>query len=120
MGWADRVKQSLRGAVDGSAEEAPSPRPTPVPSPAAESPGAPAELVDALLDQLVKISKGKLKREEVDPSGHIFDYGYVDSLSAVMLIAHVERSYGVQITDVEIVERFNTLDTIAARIHALR
>lgn len=117
MGWADRVKKSLLGAVeeDEAAVEAPA-----AVAAVPDAVAAPADLVDALRHQLVKISEGKVGYESIDPSGHIFDYGYVDSLSAVMFLAHIEHHYGVQISDVEIVEQYNTLDTIAARIHALQ
>ena len=74
------------------------------------------EIVEALRRELAEISDGKLTAEGIDPDGHLFDYGYVDSLSAVMFLAHVEDTWGVCIDDVELVERLNTLSAIARHV----
>jgi acyl carrier protein len=71
------------------------------------------ELIEALRASLAKISDGKLRPEAIDASVHVFDYGYVDSLSAVMFLAQIEDRYGVRIDDVDLVERYNTLAAIA-------
>jgi acyl carrier protein len=75
-------------------------------------------VVDDLRRQLVELSEGRLAPGEIDPSGHLLDHGYLDSLSAVMFLAHVSDRYGVQIEDVEFVEELNTLDAIATRLGA--
>jgi acyl carrier protein len=69
---------------------------------------------------LVELSEGKLSLDGIDPDRHLFDHGYVDSLSAVMLLAHIEESYGVPIEDVELVENLTSLNALAARIDAGR
>ena len=69
--------------------------------------------MEALRRELAEISDGKLTAEAIDPECHLFDYGYVDSLSAVMFLAHVEETWGVRIDDVDMVERLNTLSAIA-------
>ena len=86
---------------------------------AAEAP-ADAALLDALRQQLVEISEGKLQAAEIDAEGHLFDCGYVDSLSAVMFLAHLEERYGVRIEDVELVETYTTLEAIARHVQQSR
>lgn len=74
------------------------------------------EIVELLRRQLAEISDGKLTADAIDPTGHLFDYGYVDSLSAVMFLAHIEETWGVRIDDMELVERLNTLSAIAQHV----
>jgi acyl carrier protein len=81
--------------------------------------GAP-EIAEALRDELVRLSEGKLRAGDIDPSQHMFDCGYIDSLSAVMLIAHVEDRYGVLIEDVELIESLTTLEALAAHVERSR
>ena len=76
------------------------------------------EIVAGLKEQLAELSEGKLQASAIDGNGHLFDYGYVDSLSAVMFIAHIEERYGVQIEDMELIEMFTTLDAIARHVAA--
>jgi acyl carrier protein len=84
---------------------------------AAEAP-SPAEIRDELRRYLVEVSDGALSHDAIDPSAPLVDHGYVDSLSAVMFLAHVEERYGVRIEDVELVERITSLEAIAAHVHA--
>jgi acyl carrier protein len=77
-----------------------------------------SELVESLRNRLAAISDGKLNVSEIDASAHLFDYGYVDSLTAVTFLAHVEETYGVRIDDVELIESCPTVDGIADRILA--
>ena len=37
--------------------------------------------------------------EEFTADVHLFDYGYVDSVGATDLIAHIESTYGIQVTN---------------------
>ena len=53
-------------------------------------------IVEDLRARVVELSEGQLSRDAVDSSGHLFDYGYVDSLSAVMFLAQIEESCGVR------------------------
>jgi D-alanine--poly(phosphoribitol) ligase subunit 2 len=74
------------------------------------------QLVLALREELVEISDGELGLDEIDPQGHLFDFGYVDSLRAVMLLARIEERFGVEIEDMDLVENLTTVDAVAARI----
>jgi acyl carrier protein len=76
------------------------------------------ELVEALRGFLARLSDGKLAIAEIDPGAHLFDHGYVDSLSAVTFMAHVEEHYGVRLDDLDLVERFTSLDALAAHLAA--
>lgn len=76
------------------------------------------EIVAGLKQQLAELSEGKLQASAIDGNGHLFDYGYVDSLSAVMFIAHIEEQYGVQIEDMDLIEKYTTLDAIARHVAA--
>ncbi len=71
---------------------------------------------EALRDLLVELSENGLSVAEIDFAADIFDYGYVDSLTAVAFLARIEERYGVQIEDMDLVERLNTLDAIAAHL----
>jgi acyl carrier protein len=75
-----------------------------------------AEIVSELRAQLAELSDGKLTAEAIDPSAHIFDYGYADSLSAVTLLAQIEDRWGVRIDDVDLVEKYSTLEAIAEHV----
>ena len=74
------------------------------------------EIVSGLAQQLAELSEGKLVASAIDAKGHLFDYGYVDSLSAVMFLAHIEEKYGVHIEDMDLVEKYTTLDAVARHL----
>jgi acyl carrier protein len=74
------------------------------------------DLVSALQAEIAGLSEGKFRAEEIDPDGHLFDWGYVSSLSAVTFIAHVEERWGVVIEDIELLEELTTLNAVATRI----
>jgi len=74
-------------------------------------------VLDDLRRHLADLSEGKLSADAIDVSGHLFDYGYIDSLSAVMFLAHIEERWGVQIEDADLVEKYKTLQALAAHIH---
>lgn len=80
----------------------------------------PQGIAEALRRYLVELSEERLAYGQIDPDRHLFDHGYVDSLSAVMLLAHIEERWGVQIEDVELIESLTTVNALAARIHQAR
>jgi len=73
----------------------------------------PARIAAELRNELAELSEGKLTADAIDEGGHLFDYGYVDSLSAVTFLARIEDRYGVRIDDVDLVERLHTVRSIA-------
>jgi acyl carrier protein len=73
---------------------------------------------EALAQKLVDLSDGKLGTGDVDPAGHLVDHGYVDSLSAVSFLAWIEERYGVRIDDLEVIEKYWSLERIAEHLLA--
>lgn len=63
-------------------------------------------------------------RYEIEPDDdeftrdvHLFDYGYIDSIGATALIAHIEKTYGVQVTNQDLMlYPMNTVHEIATFI----
>ncbi|WP_159885492.1 acyl carrier protein [Paenibacillus puerhi] len=50
---------------------------------------------------------------------HLFDYGFIDSMGATALIAHIENTYGIQVTPQDLMlHPMNTVREIAAFIHS--
>jgi acyl carrier protein len=75
-----------------------------------------ADLVEELRKLLAELSQGRLVASELDAGANLFDFGYVDSLSGVMFLARIEEQWGVHIEDFDLVERFHTLDLVAAHL----
>jgi acyl carrier protein len=75
---------------------------------------------DELIDILVRAADGKFRRDEIDPTANLFDYGYVDSLTGVVFLAEIEGRFGVTMDDAEVVERLNTLDALAGHVARCR
>lgn len=71
-----------------------------------------------LCSLLGEVSEGKLAPGDIETSADMFDYGYLDSLSGVLFLALVEERWGVHIEDVDLVQRLNTLDAVAAHLCA--
>lgn len=65
---------------------------------------------------LARLSEGKVREDEIDPTANLFDFGYIDSLSGVSFIAEIESRYGVRIEDLDLLERLTTLDAITAHV----
>ncbi|MFM9330618.1 acyl carrier protein [Paenibacillus mesotrionivorans] len=63
-------------------------------------------------------------RYEIDPDDedfsqnvHLFDYGFIDSIGATALIAHIEKTYNLQVTNQDLMlYPLNTINEIAAFI----
>lgn len=56
--------------------------------------------------------------DDFGPDVHLFDYGFIDSIGATALIAHIEKTYGIQVTNQDLMlYPLNTIVEIAALIH---
>ena len=54
---------------------------------------------------------------EFDDDVHLFDYGYVDSFGAVKLGSYIKDTYGVEITDKDLVlQPLNTVREISTLV----
>jgi methoxymalonate biosynthesis acyl carrier protein len=52
--------------------------------------------------------------DDFDADVHLFDYGYIDSIGATALIAHIEKTYGIQVTNQDLMlYSMNTVREIA-------
>ena len=74
-----------------------------------------------VLEQLEAHIKSRYDIEEDDEDFtvdvHLFDYGYIDSFGATALIAHIEKTYGIQVTNQDLMMYpLNTVREIATFI----
>jgi len=59
--------------------------------------------------------------DDFTPDVHLFDYGYIDSIGATALIAHIEKTYGIQVTNQDLMlYPLNTVREISEFIHRKR
>ena len=79
--------------------------------------GSHLEVLDRLRSHVAALSEGKLSLDAIGPTAGILDYGYVDSLSAVSLLAFIEEQYGVSISEVDLVVRLPSLDALARHVY---
>ncbi len=117
MSWTSRLKRVVtkdevrtRATTDSKTRSLPPVAPVDAATLSVE------QLVDVLREDLVLISEEKLTGDEIDPEGHLFDFGYVDSLSAVVFLARIEERFGAKIEDVELLDSANSIRSIADRI----
>lgn len=75
-------------------------------------------IVDELRGIVVDLSEGALRPDDVDTTAPLFDFGYVDSLSAVELIERVRTRWGVEVSEVDLVGRCHTLGALAEFVAA--
>lgn len=78
--------------------------------------------MDTILEQLETHIRERYEiaddDDEFTPDVHLFDYGYIDSIGATALIAHIEATYGIQITNQDLMlYPLNTIKEIATLIH---
>lgn len=74
------------------------------------------QLVELLREDLVELAEGKLDPGEIEAEGHLFDYGYIDSLTGVSFLARIEERFRVVIEDIELLDDLTSLDAIAKRL----
>ena len=100
------------GTVEvGSAGESASPTP---------SSDSGDDILSALKTKISELSNGQLGEDDLDANAMLFDFGYVDSLSAVTLISFVDSQYGVAVTELDLVGAINNLQLLADHIHTQR
>ncbi len=56
--------------------------------------------------------------EEIDPRIHMYDAGYVTSITAADLLAHIEARYGVDISETKLIGPLQNLETLARHIQS--
>ncbi len=69
-------------------------------------------------------SRGAISADEIDPTLHLFDAGYVDSMNSLTLLDFIEKRYGIAVPEVDLVGGLSTLgalcDYVASRESAGR
>lgn len=116
--WTSRLKGALKR--DPGAAPAPDAAPAAAPAAAAPAPAKGGGDVTAELKQcLVRESDGKLRMDEIETGVHLFDFGYLDSLSAVAFLGFIEEQYGIAVSEVDLVGRLCTLDALSLHIKEL-
>ena len=79
--------------------------------------------MEQILQELEKHIRERYEIEDDDDDFgldvHLFDYGFIDSLGATALIAHIEKTYGIQVTNQDLMlYPLNTIREIASFIAA--
>ncbi|MDF2667831.1 MAG: hypothetical protein K0R67_137 [Paenibacillus sp.] len=74
--------------------------------------------MDTIMHELEQHIRTRYEVEEDDrdytPDVHLFDYGYIDSIGATALIAHIEKTYSLQVTNQDLMlYSLNTIREIA-------
>lgn len=72
-----------------------------------------ATIVNDLRLKVAELSEGRIASSAIDPSKPMLEYGYIDSLTAVMLLAHIEETWGIDIDETELLQTAPTLNGIA-------
>ena len=54
--------------------------------------------------------------EEIDPHVHIYDAGYVNSITGADLLVHIEDRYDLYIRETDLVGSLSSLDALARHI----
>ena len=65
-------------------------------------------------------SSRPLTPEAIDTTVHIYDAGYVDSMRGVDLLVHVETSFGLSLSEADLVSRLAQIDNLVDAIVAGR
>lgn len=96
-----------RSASDAAASDAPAVDPT--------------DLIAVLADLracMCRASSSSLTEDQIDASLHLYDAGYIDSLTGADLLVHVEARYGLVLDERDLVGKFSCLDALAGHIVA--
>ncbi len=88
-------------------------------APAEPSGPAPTDLEGIQADLrgcLARLSEGKLAPATIEPRSHMFDYGYLDSFRSAQLLAYIERRFGVQVPEMQLVGKLCTVEALGKHI----
>ena len=69
---------------------------------------------DILRDYIIEFAEVEPDDSDFDDDVHLFDYGYVDSLGATEIVLFLENTFGVKITQEDIIlYPMNTINEIS-------
>ncbi len=79
-----------------------------------------ATILNDLRSKVAALSEGRIAASAIDPSMPMLECGYIDSLTAVMLLAHIEETWEVEIDETELLQTAPTLQGIADLVEQRR
>ena len=119
------MKKFLRSIFKGTVPEAAEPELEASESPAAPSnssaPGSaidPGDVIADLKEFIQSTIPDPISLDEIDPMMHLYDAGYVTSISAADLLAHIDSKYGVDVSETQLIGRLQNLDALARHVVA--
>lgn len=78
-------------------------------------------IVDTIRDALIECLSWSIDKEAIDPDAALFGSGLaLDSLAALELIAHVERTFALRLPDAQMNTVLRTVNTLADCVQALK
>lgn len=79
--------------------------------------GTLAEVLTELTSQVCETMPDPREPEEIDVELHMYDAGYVTSITAADLLAHIDERYGLDISETKLIGPLQNLAALAAHIH---
>ncbi|MFC0211051.1 acyl carrier protein [Paenibacillus chartarius] len=77
------------------------------------------QLIHELEDHIRERYEIEEDDDDFDADVHLFDYGYIDSIGATALIAHIEKTYSITITQQDLMlHPMNTVREIATFVQS--
>lgn len=113
----ERLKRAF---ADDEAASAAAPAETERGAASASGNGVSGAILAHLRETVLELADGRLTSDDIDPQAHMLDYGYIDSLSAVTLIATIGEHYAVEVAEVDIVGRLSSLSALAEYVASER
>jgi len=72
-----------------------------------------ADVEKTLRGFFVERSGGSLTPDAIDPTVHVFEAGYVDSMNSLTLLDFIEQRFGVTVPEVDLVGPLSTVAALA-------
>jgi acyl carrier protein len=79
--------------------------------------GTLAEVLAELTTQVCETMPDRREPEEIDVELHMYDAGYVTSITAADLLAYIDERYGLDISETKLIGPLQNLAALAAHIH---
>ena len=119
MGIFDRIKRFMDGG-ERSDESLQRPTEPPETSTSKHAGGSgtfdSSDLLDRFKEKVAEYSTGQLTPDAIDPRASLFDFGYLDSLTAVTMISHIQSEYGVSVSEIDLTEELDHLQALVERV----
>lgn len=73
-----------------------------------------ADVESSLRGFISERSGGAIRPDAIDRRAHLFNTGYVDSMSSLSLLDFIEERYAVTVPEIDLVGPLSTLDDLIA------